>query len=137
MKHPKKLFMALCFLLGISLAACHKEHIRWEDPLCHIDHAITLNYSILGENHSIVVDSDAEWDTFMRQMMTHVREGYILQMAGDDTPPIDPQNCDTQPYVTDSEDDANQWAKKKVREGYNVTIIYDKKNGQYVCIASK
>lgn len=137
MKHCKILTAALYLLLSLSIAACHKEYIYWEDPVCHIDHAITLRYSIRGENNSIVVGSDAEWDTFMAQMMTDVREGYVLQIADDDTPAVDPLDCDSQPYVTDSEDDANRWAKTMVREGYNVTIIYDKKNSQYVCIATK
>jgi hypothetical protein len=136
-KQHKTLTTAICLLLGLSLAACHKEYIYWEEPVCHIDHAITLNYSICGENRSIVVGSDAEWDTFMAQMMAHVRDGYVLQMAEDDTPACDPMASESQPYVTDSEDDANRWAKTMVREGYNVTIIYDKKNSQYVCIATK
>ena len=40
-------------------------------------------------------------------------------------------------YHTKSEDEANEWAQKMVKDGYIVTIDYDDEAGEFVCVAIK
>ena len=128
--------MALFAVLGTLAVSCQKETI--EEPLAYeMETAGTylITYSIDGVSQQVRLNSDTELADLLRRLTALAREGHKVSVQKTNAAG-QASTKKVVTYRTTSEEDANEWAGKMLNEGCEVTIFYDDKTGEFVCIAS-
>ena len=82
------------------------------------------------------LNSDDELRAFLHRLTLLAREGHKVSVRSGNTS-SQASTKEVIVYRTPSEDDANEWAFKMTKAGYAVTLDYDNKTGEFVCIAVK
>ena len=115
--------------------SCQKENIDETGVIAECNTAYTVNYSVDGVTRQVTLYGDAAWSEFMRNMMALCREGHDVFFW--DANAISFGEKEILTYITHSESDAQSWCETKCKEGYNVTMQYDKDKDEYTCVASR
>ena len=126
---------ALIAVLGLTATGCQKENML---PLSGSDQtmeAIQVVYSINGEVFQTTL-SESEWDAFLERMMALAREGYEVSFSKNRSS-LTSQSKEIVTFVTTSEQKAHAWSNEMLNQGYEVTISYNQKTGEYTCIATR
>lgn len=135
-----KWFKNAAFLLLVSIMAvsCLKE-TELEDYTCTEEYNIgnETYYCVDGVLYDVVINGQQEWMYFLSQMVALAEEGYTVSIFHGNHFNQTCEAKDVVTYTTFSQDDALMWAEKKYKEGYDVTIEYDRTTGKYNCIATK
>jgi hypothetical protein len=134
----KKLLKPVALLAVLSLAAvgCQKENIV--EPSTHIQQNVSvrnITYNIDGISYHCTIKSDKNWNVFIDWMISLAKEGHTVSFHNDDTHIASGFTKDVVTYVTTDEKKANEWSNKMIDNGYNVTITYDPRTGEYTCVA--
>lgn len=123
---------ALLGLLSLAATGCMKENVA--NPV-----AITNGYEIAYSTGSYYghdnLNSDEEWDLFLDRMLALAKEGYEVTIFGNTSSTSSAKEVVT--YTTTSEEDAKNWAKDMIQQGYEVHISYDDRTGLFTCTAIK
>ena len=109
--------------------------MSWTMAISEAATVYTVQYSVDGVLHSIVISSDDEWDAFMQTIFALSREGCEVHIMDENRPRTGFAAKETQVYTTSIESEASAWSKDKVCNGYQVTVFFDQSSGQYTCIA--
>ena len=127
----------LLALLGTFAVSCQKEDLS-NIPVVAGQEETTVNvvYSINGEMFYTVLHGESAWHDFIKQMLALAREGYEVSFSRNGNS-LAASTKEKVTYVTKSEDDANDWARKMSNDGYIVTITYDDETGEFTCVAIK
>ncbi len=126
---------ALIAVLGLTATGCQKENVL---PLSGSDQTmetIQVVYSINGEVFQTTL-SESEWDAFLERMMALAREGYEVSFSKNRSS-LTSQSKEIVTFVTTSEQKAHAWSNEMLNQGYEVTISYNHKTGEYTCIATR
>ena len=126
---------ALIAVLGLTATGCQKENML---PLSGSDQTmetIQVVYSINGEVFQTTL-SESEWDAFLERMMALAREGYEVSFSKNRSS-LTSQSKEIVTFVTTSEQKAHAWSNEMLNQGYEVTISYNQKTGEYTCIATR
>ncbi len=126
---------ALIAVLGLTATGCQKENML---PLCGNEQTmetIQVVYSINGEVFQTTL-SESEWDAFLERMMALAREGYEVSFSKNRSS-LTSQSKEIVTFVTTSEQKAHAWSNEMLNQGYEVTISYNHKTGEYTCIATR
>lgn len=132
--------VALFAALATMAVSCQKEDVMVISPETTISEAApvhTVQYTVNGVLHSIVINSDEEWDAFMQTVFALSREGYEVNIMDENRPSTSFTAKETQVFTTSIESEASAWSKDKVYNGYQVTVLFDQGTGQYICIATR
>lgn len=127
--------IALLAVLSIPICGCQKESIEETFELCDNQSTpITVSYSVSGTQYDTLLENEDEWYAFLGEMMALAREGYEVSFsrAGG---MYSHGKKETITYTTHSEQDAIQWCELKTRQGYDVTVTFNDRTGEYTCIA--
>lgn len=129
--------VALFLVLGFVAVSCQKEDLS-NIPVVAGQEETTVNavYSINGEMFYTVLHGESAWHDFIKQMLALAREGYEVSFSRNGNS-LAASTKEKVTYVTKSEDDANDWARKMSNDGYIVTITYDDETGEFTCVAIK
>lgn len=135
----KKIFItiALFTMMGTLATSCQKENINNLSPVTsQTTETYLIAYSVDGVNMQTQLDSDEELRAFLRTLTALAREGHRVSVrnANAVSQSLSKERVE---YHTKSEDDANEWATKMLKDGYDVTILYDDEAGEFVCVAIK
>ena len=126
---------ALIAVLGLTATGCQKENML---PLSGSDQTmetIQVVYSINGEVFQTTL-SESEWDAFLERMMALAREGYEVSFSKNRSS-LTSQSKEIVTFVTTSGQKAHAWSNEMLNQGYEVTISYNQKTGEYTCIATR
>ena len=70
-------------------------------------------------------------------MLALAEEGHRVSFRNENASSQDALTKEVITYTTNDHDDAYTWAEKKLNEGYEVTVEYDRETGKYTCTAIK
>ena len=134
MKNNFKKF-ALIAVLGLTATGCQKENMLPLSGNEQTMETIQVVYSINGEVFQTTL-SESEWDAFLERMMALAREGYEVSFSKNRSS-LTSQSKEIVTFVTTSEQKAHAWSNEMLNQGYEVTISYNQKTGEYTCIATR
>jgi hypothetical protein len=128
--------VALFAALSLAAVSCQKTDeflpINGNEQLAE---TFQVMYSINGEVFQTTM-SESEWDAFLERMMALAREGYEVTFSKNRSS-LTSQSKEKVTFVTTSEQEANEWSNNMANQGYEVTISYNHKTGEYTCIATR
>lgn len=128
--------MAIVAAIGMLSASCQKEAIVV--PTGQVSEASTaynVQYTVNGVLGQATFYDESEYEALLLHLVGLARKGYNVTVWNSGKYNAGSQSKDIVVYTTTSEDDAVQWGKKMMDNGYSVTITYDKGTGVYTCIA--
>ena len=126
---------ALIAVLGLTATGCQKENMLPLSGNEQTMETIQVVYSINGEVFQTTL-SESEWDAFLERMMALAREGYEVSFSKNRSS-LTSQSKEIVTFVTTSEQKAHAWSNEMLNQGYEVTISYNQKTGEYTCIATR
>lgn len=128
--------VALFAVLGTLATSCQKETLTELSPVAAQAETYLITYSVDGVSMQTRLNGDEELRAFLRRLTALAREGHRVTVRNENTAG-QASTKEVVTYHTTSEDDANEWAAKMIRDGYEVEIDYDEKTGEFICIAIK
>ena len=128
--------VALFAVLGTLATSCQKETLTELSPVAAQAETYLITYSVDGVSMQTRLNGDEALRAFLRRLTALAREGHRVTVRNENTAG-QASTKEVITYHTTSEDDANEWAAKMIRDGYEVEIDYDEKTGEFVCIAIK
>lgn len=134
----KKTFItvALFAMLGTLATSCQKETLTELSPVTAQNETYLITYSVDGVSMQMRLNGDEALRAFLHRLTALAREGHRVTVRNENTAG-QASTKEVVTYHTTSEDDANEWAAKMIRDGYEVEIDYDEKTGEFICIAIK
>lgn len=135
----KKTFItvALFAVLGTLAVSCQKENINsLSSVTSQMAETYLIAYSVDGVSMQTQLNSDEELRAFLRTLTALAREGHRVTVRNANAvgQSLSKERVE---YRTKSEDDANEWVQKMMKDGYAVSMSYDDEAGEFVCIAIK
>jgi hypothetical protein len=130
--------VALFTVLSLMAVGCQKETIV--EPNTGMQQTMrvrTVTYSIDGVTQQIVIRGDEAWMDFLKQLTALARQGHRIQFRCEESRATTSTTKEVVTYTTTSENDAMIWCDKMTNEGYSVTMVYDEKQGKFICTAIK
>lgn len=128
--------VALFAVLGTLAVSCQKETLTELSPVAAQAETYLLTYSVDGISMQTQLNGDKELRAFLRRLTALARQGHrvTVRNANALSQSFTKERVE---YRTKSEDDANEWAQKMIKDGYEVAIDYDDETGEFVCVAIK
>ncbi|MBR3633226.1 MAG: hypothetical protein IKN51_01685 [Bacteroidaceae bacterium] len=128
--------VALFAVLGTLAVSCQKETLTELSPVAAQAETYLLTYSVDGISMQTQLNGDEELRAFLRRLTALARQGHrvTVRNANALSQSFSKERVE---YRTKSEDDANEWAQKMIKDGYEVAIDYDDETGEFVCVAIK
>lgn len=129
--------VALFAVLGTLVTSCQKENITNLSPVTtQTAETYLIAYSVDGVSMQMQLNGDEELRAFLRRITALARQGHrvTVRNANALSQSLSKERVE---YRTKSEDDANEWAQKMIKDGYEVAIDYDDETGEFVCTAIK
>ena len=128
----------LLAMISVASVSCQKENLV-EPAFSSVETSATrtIRYFVNGKVHRSVIHNDDEWNTLLSTLFALAREGYSIRIFDENNTYCDSCAKVTVTFTTADEKEANEWAKTKTLEGYDVTISFNQETGEYTCIAVK
>lgn len=136
----RKTFIAISLLalLACTAVSCQKENLIDETNIVAGNYTVyNVSYTVDGKKCQISLIGEDAWHSFLHRMLALAEEGHVVSFRNEETSSCVRSAKETVTYTTTDGDDAINWAEKMSDKGYAVTIKYDKKNGIYICEATK
>lgn len=135
----KKTFItvALFAVLGTLAVSCQKENINsLSSVTSQTAETYLIAYSVDGVSMQTQLNSDEELRAFLRTLTALAREGHRVTVRNANAvgQSLSKERVE---YRTKSEDDANEWVQKMMKDGYAVSMSYDDETGEFICVAIK
>ena len=116
----KKVFypVALMAVLATLNAGCQKETmIESPNIVVEVDTVYTVCYSVNGITHTELLNNEAEYNALLLQLFALTREGYEVEIVGENAIGSAMLEKERLIYTTDKESEAVAWTKQKINEG--------------------
>ncbi len=127
----------LC-ILATTTISCQKETFTEQSntPIeVFGENTINLCYTVDGIQHFYPIHNNGEWDTFWELVIALAHDGHNVQVMNERSISIDLSTKETLVYTTQNEQEATNWMKARLLEGYKVSFVFDEETGKYICIA--
>ena len=129
---------ALFAVLGTLAVSCQKENIIDETNIvAENDTVYKVCYTVDGATHQITLVGDEAWHDFLNRMFALAEEGHEVSFRNEETASHIVSSKETVTYTTSDHDEAYAWAEVMMKDGYSVSIHFDKESGIYTCYAIK
>ena len=117
----KKTFItvALFAMLGTLATSCQKETLTELSPVTAQNETYLITYSVDGVSMQMRLNGDEALRAFLHRLTALAREGHRVTVRNENTAG-QASTKEVVTYHTTSEDDANEWAAKMIRDGYEV-----------------
>ena len=133
----KRRLITIFALLSMMAVSCQKENFMGVDHTNVSETAAySLCYKVDGVTHHATFQTKAERLAFIHQLVAMTREGHNVVISNGSTFGINATK-ETVTFTTPSEEEAANWCASMVEQGYDVSMYYDKKQGIFVCIATR
>ena len=135
-----KVFRTLAVALPLVLLtpSCQKETINVNEfKTDQMSEKKLLFDTIDGKDMSMVVTSEAAWQSFLKQMVCLAEEGRSVSFRIDYGSIRPVGSKEKLIYTTPSQSDAQTWCDQKAKDGYVVSMEYDPITKIYTCVATK
>ncbi len=130
--------IALLTVLSTLAVSCQKDdNFNLTQIEAEQASVFKVSYSIDGITYQKTIYGEDAWRDFLNHMLALAEEGHRVSFRNENASSQVSSTKETITYTTTNHDDAYEWAEKKVHEGYDVTIEYDKRTGIYTCTAIK
>lgn len=134
----KIITIALLAILSASGVGCQKDTIEGQHPSAMAnDSSRAISFSIDGIEYHTTINNNTEWQTFIDTLINLSYSGHRIIIADENASTNNPAAKETQTYTTTNKDDASKWSARKIDEGFRVSIMYDARTGEYICIATR
>lgn len=136
----KKTIINISILCTLTMTAisCQKETFTEQSntPIeVFGENTINLCYTVDGIQHFYPIHNNGEWDTFWELVIALAHDGHNVQVMNERSISIDLSTKETLVYTTQNEQEATNWMKARLLEGYKVSFVFDEETGKYICIA--
>ncbi len=135
-----KVFRTLAVALPLVLLtpSCQKETINVNEfKTDQMSEKKLLFYTIDGKDMSMVVTSEAAWQSFLKQMVCLAENGHSVKFRIGSNSVRQVGAKEKLTYTTPSQSDAQNWCDQKAKDGYEVSMEYDPITKIYTCTAVK
>lgn len=130
--------IALVVVLASMAVSCQKENFTDQTTIASESFATyTVQYSIDGVSHTVSLIGEDTWHDFLDRMFALAEEGHRVSFRKVENTSSTTAAKETVKHTTTNKDEAFGWAEKMYKDGYDVTIRYDKETGVYTCYAIK
>ncbi len=130
--------IALFAVLGTLAVSCQKENIIDETNIvAENDTVYKVSYTVDGVTHQLTLVGDEAWHDFLKRMVALAEEGHEVSFRNEEASLRAVSTKEKVTYTTTNQDEALVWSEMMIKDGYTVTISYDKASGIYTCIAIK
>lgn len=138
----KKTIINISILCTLTMTAisCQKEPITEQSntPIeVFGENTINLCYTVDGIQHFYPIHNNGEWDTFWELVIALAHDGHNVQIMNARSISIDFSTKEKVVFTTHNEQEATDWMKARILEGYQVSVIFNEETGEYTCIAVK
>jgi len=128
--------IALFAVLGTLAVSCQKENIIDETNIvAENDTVYTVSYTVDGVTHQITLVGDEAWHDFLNYMMALAEEGHEVTFRNEEAASCVVSTKEKITFTTTDHDEAYAWAEAMLKDGYTVSIHFDKETGIYTCYA--
>ena len=130
--------IALFAVRGTLAVSCQKENIIDETNIvAENDTVYKVSYTVDGVTHQLTLVGDEAWHDFLNRMVALAEEGHEVSFRNEEASLRAVSTKEKVTYTTTNQDEALVWSEMMIKDGYTVTISYDKASGIYTCIAIK
>lgn len=130
--------IALFAVLGTLAVSCQKENIIDETNIvAENDTVYKVSYTVDGVTHQLTLVGDEAWHDFLNRIVALAEEGHEVSFRNEEASLRAVSTKEKVTYTTTNQDEALVWSEMMIKDGYTVTISYDKASGIYTCIAIK
>lgn len=130
--------IALVAVLASMAVSCQKENFTDQTTIASESFATyTVQYTVDGVSHTISFIGEDAWNDFLDRMFALAEEGHSVSFRKVENTSNAMSAKETVKHTTTNKDEAYAWADKMGKDGYAVTIRYDKETGVYTCYAIK
>lgn len=128
--------IALVAMLGALAVSCQKENIIDETPVVAENVTVyTVSYAVDGVTHQLTLVGDEAWHDFLNRMMALAEEGHEVTFRNEEAASRVVSTKEKVTFTTTNHDEAYAWAEAMLKDGYTVSIHFDKETGIYTCYA--
>jgi hypothetical protein len=134
----KKTFRTIALFAVLSLAAtsCQKENVSNPAESVNPVTMRIVTYNVDGVTTQVTLLGDEAWQDFLDWMFALAEEGHRVSFyQGTSQERVAAKEKLT--FSTSSHQEAQNWAKEKMQQGYNVTVTFDDRTGIYTCTAER
>ena len=130
--------IALFAVLGTLAVSCQKENIIDETSIVAENGTVyTVRYAVNGVTHQITLVGDEAWHDFLNRMFALAEEGHEVSFRNEEAASRVVSTKEKVTFTTTDHDKAYAWAEAMLKDGYTVSIHFDKETGIYTCYAIK
>ena len=128
--------VALLAVLSTVAVSCQKETLAEpQSKNLEVSTVYTVRYVVNGITHTETLGSDAEYDALLMRLLALARLGYEVEIMNGVDPVGATLAVEVITFSTSNEQEAADWVKQKVLEGYKVHVSFDETTGMFNCIA--
>lgn len=128
--------VALFLDLSLVVASCQKENVVEQSVSAEDQQSfISVVYTVDDVTRHATFTDEESWRAFIHWMVALSEEGHRVSFEEDAVKYG--MTKETVTYVTSSQSDAETWSAKMAKDGYRVSVFYDKKTNLYTCEATR
>lgn len=128
--------IALFAVLGTLAVSCQKENIIDETNIvAENDSVYKVSYTVDGVTNQLTLVGEEAWHDFLNRMIAMAEEGHEVSFRNEDAASRVVSAKEKVTYTTSNHDEAYAWAEAMMKDGYAVSIHFDKETGIYTCYA--
>ena len=128
--------VTLLAVLSTMAVSCQKETVAEpQSKNAGLSTVYTVHYTINDITHTETLGSDAEYDALLLRLFALARMGYEVEIENGSGPASATLAVEVITFSTTNEQEAIDWVKQKLLEGYKVQVSFDETTGVYTCIA--
>lgn len=128
--------IALFAVLGTLAVSCQKENIIDETNIVAENGSVyKVSYTVDGVTHQLTLVGDEAWHDFLNRMVALAEEGHEVSFRNKEAASRVVSTKEKVTFTTTDHDEAYAWAEAMLKDGYTVSIHFDKETGIYTCYA--
>lgn len=132
----KYIYTVAFFALCLAATGCQKENLLpYQTETQQNMSKRDVSYSIDGINYHTTFYGEQEWLDFLERMAALARNGHRVSFRNESASTGTSASKEVVVYSTSVKEDAVNWCNMMAEAGYEVTMEYDPRTGNYICTA--
>ena len=132
--------VALLAVLSMAATGCQKEENDLLNPKSassEVRTAYTVSYTVDGVARQTTLYGEAAHAAFIYRMLALAEQGHEVSFYDEDKVSPEGATREVVTYTTGDKSEAYDWALRKEKEGFRVSVVYDEKEKTFICIARR
>lgn len=127
----------IAVLTGMSVSCQKETYFEPSTPIIGNCESHIIQYTVNGERHSATIHNDFEEHALIQEFTVLAFNGFEVVAYDEAAYSQALPTKDTQKFTTSDKEKAAAWCVEMIKDGYKVTVDFDEKSGQYICLATK